>query len=268
MDKNSIIAHYAENNEEKSIFSHILDLAERSRQRSTVESGSFLSDSMRMRASEMLLRMGYSEHFFFGGYDGAERTCPVFYTDYCDEEMICDNPLLAGIVYIKAELDRYNRGAEISHRDVLGSLMGLGIERDSVGDIIVENGRAVFVVRDSIAPFINESLCKISRYPVSITIFEKLEMHRNEDAEECFDTVASLRLDAVTASLFSTSRSVSADAITAGLVAVNGVTAKKTDLTVSEGDKISYRGHGKAELEKIDGLSKKGRTRILYKKWK
>ena len=268
MDKNTIIAHYSESNEEKGILSHILDLAERSRQRSTVESGSFLSEALKMRADAMLSHVGYSDYFFFGGYDGAERTCAVFLTDYCGVEEIAESPSLAEVVFIKAELDRYNRAAEISHRDVLGSLMGLGIERDAVGDIVVENGTAIFCVKESIAPFIKESLCKISRYPVSATVYQKLEIHRSETAEECFDTVASLRLDAVTASLFSTSRSISAEAITAGLVAVNGVTAKKTDMTVSEGDKISYRGHGKAELEKIDGLSKKGRTRILFKKWK
>lgn len=268
MDKNSIISHYAETDEERSIFSHMLDLAERSRLRSTVESGSFVSDSMRMRADTMLSQMGYSDYFFFGGYSEAERTCPVFYTEYCDSDMISETPSLAEITFVRAELDRFNKSAELSHRDVLGSLMGLGIERDSVGDINIENGSAVFTVKESIAPFIKESLDKISRYPVSVTVYEKLEMHRNDDSEERFDTVASLRLDAVTASLFSTSRSISSDAITAGLVSVNGVTVKKNDFTVSEGDKISFRGHGRAKLEKIDGLSKKGRTRILYKKWK
>ncbi len=268
MDKNSLIAHYAESGDEKTVLSHFLDLAERSWSRSTIESGNFVSDSLRMRAFEMLNKAGYKNCFFFGGYDNAERTCPVFFTDYCPEETIASTPSLAQIVFIKAELDKFNKNAEISHRDVLGSLMGLGIERDSVGDILVDANGAVFVVKEAISAFIKESLCKIGRYPVSLTVYEKIEIDKKEDFEECFDTVASLRLDAVVASLFSTSRSIAVQAIEAGLIAVNGSTAKKTDATVLEGDKISFRSKGRAQLEKIDGVSKKGRTRILYKKWK
>lgn len=268
MDKSSLISRFAETPEEKTVLSHILDLAERSWSRSTVESGSFLSDSLKMRADEMLKLAGYKEYFFHGGYEGAERTCPVFFTEYCTEETIKETPSLAEVTYVKAELDSFNKGAEISHRDVLGSLMGLGIERDSVGDISVNEGNAVFIVKEAIAPFIAESLAKIGRYPVKVTLHSHMEIEKKEDFEEGFDTVASLRLDAVVASLFSTSRSISAEAIEAGLVAVNGAGTKKCDLTVNEGDKISFRGRGRAQLEKIDGLSKKGRTRILYKKWK
>ncbi len=268
MDKNSLISHYAETDEEKSTLSHFLDLAERSWLRSTVESGNFVSDSLRMRAFEMLKQAGYKDCFFFGGYENAERTCPVFFTEYCGEDIIKDAPSIAEITFIKAELDRFNRNAEFSHRDVLGSLMGLGIERDSVGDIIVDNGCAVFAVKESIAAFIKESLYRIGRYPVSLTVHEKLEIEKKDDFEESFDTVASLRLDAVVASLFSTSRSVAVQAIESGIVALNGVTVKKTDATVTEGDKISFRSRGRAQLEKIDGVSKKGRTRILFKKWK
>lgn len=268
MDKNSLLSRFAESTEEKTVLSHILDLAQRSWSRSTVESGSFLSNSLKMRANEMLCLAGYKNYFFFGGFEGAERTCPVFFTEYCTEEMIKATPTLAELTYVRAELDKFNKGAEISHRDVLGSLMGLGIERDSVGDISVNEGFALFVVKEAIAPFIAEELTKIGRYPVTVTLHEYLKLERHEDFEEGFDTVASLRLDAVVASLFSTSRSVSAEAIEAGLVAINGAMAKKCDSTVSEGDKISFRGRGRAELEKIDGLSKKGRTRILYKRWK
>lgn len=268
MDKNSLISHYAETNEEKTVLSHMLDLAERSRMRSVVESGNFVSDALRMRADEMLRQAGYTEYFFFGGYENAERSCPVFFTEYCTPEIIKEAPSLAEIVFVHSELDKFNKEAELSHRDVLGSLMGLGIERDSVGDIVIEKGCAVFTVRESIAPFIKDSLLKISRYPVNTTLHEKLDIQRKDDFEEHFDTVASLRLDAVTASLFSTSRAIASQAIGAGLISVNGTMTKKADATLSEGDKIAYRGHGRAQLEKIDGLSKKGRVRMLYKKWK
>lgn len=268
MNKASLISHYAETDEEKCVLSHILDLADRSWSRSTVEIGDFMSDSLKMRAESMLVQAGYKDFFFFGGYEGSERTCPVFFTDYCGEDMIKETLSLAEITFVRAELDRFNKSAAISHRDVLGSLMGLGIERDAVGDIAVGDGYALFAVKEPVAPFIKESLHKIGRYPVNITVCGKCEMRRTDDFVESFDTVASLRLDAVISSFFSTSRSIAAEAIEAGLVSVNGATAKKPDATVREGDKISFRGHGRAELEKVDGMSKKGRIRILFKKWK
>ncbi len=268
MDKNAITSQLSQNAEEKTVLSHILDLAERSRMRETVESGNFMSDSLKMRAEELLRRTGYTDCFFWGGYNDAERTCPVFFTDYCDESVIVTDPSLAEIVFIFAELDRFNKGAELSHRDVLGSLMGLGIERDAVGDISADGNGAVFALKEPIAPFVLENLTKISRYPVKPTLSTHLRPSNKNDFEECFDTVASLRLDAVTAALFNTSRSIASEAISSGVLSVNGVTAKKADADVREGDKIAWRGHGRAMLEKTDGVSKKGRIRLLYKKWK
>lgn len=267
MDKNSLVRTFAENEEEELVFSHILDLAERSWSRSTVEAGNFLSDSQRMRAEKMLTAGGYHDFFFFGGYPDAERTCAVFCTEYCDETTIKENPSLAEIGFIKSELDKFNKDAELSHRDVLGSLMGLGIERDAVGDITLGEGFAVFAVKEAISPFVM-GLERIGRYPVKTTSVDNSEMKRVDDFEECFDTVASLRLDAVVASLFSTSRSIATEGIEAGLVTLDGVVCKKVDTAVIEKNKISFRGKGRAEIEKLDGLSKKGRVRILFKRWK
>ncbi len=268
MDKNALISRFSETSDEKVILSHIFDLAERSYSRSTVEASEFLSDSLRMRAEQMLSLSDYREYFFWGGYDDAERTCAVFCTDYCNPDDVKASPELAELVFVKAELDRFNKDASLSHRDVLGSLMGLGIERDAVGDILVEDGYTVFVLKSAILPFVKENLSKIGRYPVRLTAYDFYEMKRKEDFENCFDTVASLRLDAVVASVFSTSRSIASEAIEEGLVSINGAVVKKPDGSVNQGDKISFRGRGRVELESLDGLSKKGRQRISFKRWK
>jgi RNA-binding protein YlmH len=87
------------------------------------------------------------------------------------------------------------------------------------------------------------------------------------DFIEGYDTVASMRLDAVTASIFKLSRGSAADAIGGGLAAVNGVAVTKPDLAVKAGDKISLRGKGKAVVDAVEGLSKKGRIRFRFRKY-
>ncbi len=268
MDKNILTSTYTENDDEKIIFSHALDIALRSESRNTVESGNFMSDSAQMRCTQMLEKAGFHNFFFWGGYDSAERVCPVFYTEYCTEKTIKSTPELAEIIFIKATLDRFNKNAALSHRDVLGSLMGLGIERDSIGDISMTEGGCVFAAKSAISSFILENLNKISRYPVALSITQGADMIKLNDCEMFNDTVASLRLDAIIAAIYNTSRSVASGAIESGLVSINGITIKKTDSSVNQGDKITYRSHGRTQLTEINGMSKKGRIRIQYLKWK
>ena len=77
-----------------------------------------------------------------------------------------------------------------------------------------------------------------------------------------------MRLDAVISSVFSVSRSAASDAINCGFVSVNGISATKPDRTVSEGDKLSLRGKGKAVIDSVGGFSKKGRIRFSYRKYR
>ncbi|MBE6701341.1 MAG: RNA-binding protein [Ruminococcaceae bacterium] len=267
MDKNSLVNKYARNDDEKVGFAHLFDLAERSQNRNIVTSGNFFSESESVSASAMLKEAGI-DSFFYGGYENAERRCPVFLPDYYIKEDIINDPTLAEIKFLTYSVDSYFTDAALSHRDVLGSLMALGIERCTVGDIICNKGEGTIIVRETIAPFLVENLVKIGRYPVEIKSYDNLKIEKTEDFEEHFDTVASLRLDSVVASFFSLSRSTATDKITSGLVTVNGVVTVKNSALVKEGDRIALRGQGRAELEKIDGLSKKGRTRLLFKKYK
>lgn len=220
--------------------------------------------------AEVLINTVKAENYvFFGGYADAERKCVVFLPDYYTEDDINDEPSLCDINYIEASVDKFNeKTANFSHRDVLGSLMGLGIERHLIGDIVADGGHAVFAVKSKIVPFINENLIKISRYPVTITVYDKYEMTPKQDCVSDSDTVASMRLDAVISSIFSVSRSAACDAINGGLVGVNGIAVIKPDRTVNEGDKLSLRGKGKAIIDSVGGFSKKGRIRFTYRKYR
>ncbi len=264
MDKNILIQKYSENDEEKIKFAHILDLALKREQRNILTSSSFLNESERAKVELMLKEGGFSDYVFWGGYEEAERVCVFFLPDYMERESLN----LSTLTLLLAGADKFNKDADFSHRDVLGSLMALGIERESVGDIIAQKGEAYFFIKEKVFPFVAENLEKIGRYPVNLEVLERADFKREDDFEEISDTVASLRLDAVVASAYSLSRSSATEAILSGLVSVNAIVKKKTDLEIKEGDKITLKGKGKRELIKTDGYSRKGRIRIHIKKYK
>lgn len=265
MDKNSLINRYAESDDERVKFAHIVDLAERCDKRNVVTSTAFLTEGERTRVDMLLRGLGFQRFSFWGGYAEAERSCAVFLPEYLEE---ADNES-ADITFVGVEVDKFNKNeADFSHRDILGSLMGLGLEREAVGDIVTNGGEGFFALRKSVLPFVLDSLDKIGRYPVKVRECPDMLFERRDDFEECSDTVASMRLDSVVASVFSLSRSVAAEKISSSLVQVNGIIQKKNDSDVKEGDKISLKGSGKGILLKTDGVSRKGRIRIVFRKYK
>lgn len=268
MDKTALVERYASTLEQRILFSHLLDLMLRSSNRNIVTVSDFLSETDAVGAARLLSAAGCEQYLLFGGYAEAERRCAVFLTDYCDVDAVLAMPSLAEIVFIEAKVSRFDAvQASFCHRDVLGALMGLGIERDVIGDIFTEGGTAVIVAKASIAGFLQENLTKIGRYPVAITVSEHYGMTPSRDYEDGYDTVASMRLDAVVAAVFKVSRGTAVEAVTGGLVAVNGTVTLKTDCPIKEGDKISLRGKGKVILDGTDGVSKKGRIRFRFRRY-
>ncbi len=269
MDKTVLLDRFATTSEQRILYSHLLDQMLRAENRNVVSVSGFLSEAEAAGADKLLHGAGCQSFFFFGGYPEAERTCAIFLTDYCDAEAIMTMPSLAELTYVEARVNRFDaEQADLSHRDVLGSLMGLGIERDVIGDIMTKGGQAVIVVKTAIAPFLQEYLTKIGRYRVEVTLHDTYSIVPKRDYREGSDTVASLRLDAVTASVFNLSRGNAADAIVRGLAAVNGISVTKSDFIIKEGDKISLRGYGKVVVDAVDGLSKKGRIRFRFRQYR
>lgn len=269
MDKASLISRYAKNNDQRVVFAHILDLAVRSENRNTVEAGCFLSENDAAAVSDMLRTADMRSFFMFGGYEGAERKCPVFLPDYLSENDVTAMPQLAEVVFAIAEVNRFDLDrASFSHRDCLGALMALGIERETVGDIVCSEGRAIMVLKSSVIGLVKKELGSIGKFRVNVSIAEKAKIERHDDCEELSDTVASMRLDAVCASVFRMSRGAAVEAVEKGLVAINGRETVKPDVSVSTGDKISLRGKGRIIIGRMGGTSKKGRIRFDYKKYR
>jgi RNA-binding protein YlmH len=150
--------------------------------------------------------------------------------------------------------------ASVGHRDLLGAVMGLSIEREMTGDIVLAGeGKAYLFVIDDMADYIIANLESAGRATLKIT--------RHEGDIECPEpegvririTLASPRLDAFVSSGYNLSRSESQKLINAGLVKLNHVPEMRTDAGVNEGDLISVRGHGRMKVEEMLGQTKRGR---------
>lgn len=269
MDRTELINKFSSDNEQRVLLSHIYDLWTSRNDRNVIRTSDFISESDLTAVKSMLNALYSTDHLIYGGYDGAERSCVVFLPDYFTKEDVITMPSLAEITYVRATVSKFDApNADISHRDVLGSLMALGIERSTVGDIIANGQGAVFVVKSKLAEFLRSDFNRIGRYPVTVDLLESCEIKPIKDFEEGSDTVASMRLDAVVSSIFKISRSSASDYVCGGLVTVNGMLSAKPDMEVRVGDKLTLRGKGKAVIDRLEGTSKKGRIRFVYKKYK
>lgn len=199
--------------------------------------------------------------YTYGGYPGAERARVAVMPRYFQKETPdMDLALL--------EIQGDFTGEGISHRDVLGALLALGLKREALGDILVmEDGAAVFATGEA-APYIEASLNRVRHLEVTVKRREPGDFSPPPArSREIRGTVASLRLDAVASLGFSVSRTKIASVIKAEQVKVNWQPVKSPAAAVKEGDVISIAGRGRLEVEKVGGESRKGRLHLVVKKY-
>ncbi len=197
---------------------------------------------------------------FWGGYENAQRKMPVYLPDYL-WEIPEDNP----IVCIKAT---FYEGDSLSHRDILGAIMGFGIDRSCVGDISVEAGVCHFFVSAEIAPHLLRDFQKAGRTILHLSAIPPSQFSPPaEQTQILSDTVPSLRLDCIVSSGFRISRSLAEDCIRSGKAAIDGLPCEKPDKALHQGATVSVRGLGKIRLAEIGNRSKKDRIFIKIEKY-
>lgn len=193
---------------------------------------------------------------FFGVHDEAERKRAVIAPFY---EKITDESFAIQLLESKYER-KFN---ELSHRDVLGALMSLGIDRKKCGDIYVDENRLQIIVDETIAPFVKLELNRIRRASVQFEEVPFLEVIGNRDEWlEDVKTVASLRLDVVIKEIYNLSRNKAAQFIANKKVKVNHLQIDDPALQLAEKDLISVQGKGRSKLVMIEGETRKGRLRV------
>ena len=199
----------------------------------------------------------------FGGYEGAERQMLIYLPEYLDQAALYEED--APLVCLRAT---FWDEATPSHRDFLGALMGVGIARETIGDICVGKGQCDFFVTQEIAPYILQDFIGAGRTKVHLDKIPLTEVSVPEpETKEIRDTVASIRLDSVISSGFRIGRSAAAQYVSAGKVAIDGLPCEKPDKQLDEGVKISVRGLGKIKLKAINGKTKKDRISIIIDRY-
>lgn len=266
MTKTELLNRHAQNSDERILLARILDRVDLAQLRGVPSTTQFLSPNERALVESLLNACGHPRHVFFGGYEGAERTICAFLPDWLEiDEFLADiegSPL--SVITAKLPRDSGN----ISHRDLLGSLMGLGLTREKLGDILLNEGFAQLVLLKEVAPIVLSQWESAGRWKLSLTETELADLSpKIPEVKTIRDTVATLRLDGVIASGFSMSRTKASALVDAGRVSINHRECTKGDKALVEGDVITCRGLGKCVLREVLGQSKKGRIMIVLERF-
>ena len=261
MDRRQLLDRAARNGDERVLLAHILDKCEQSRNRNIPSATDFLSPADQRSAQDLLHAAAIHDGCAFcGGFARAERRMLLFLPDWQEEADESE--------YMTALRCTYRKEDTLTHRDFLGSLMAQGVTREKLGDILVSEGSCDLIVSRDIAPYLLQNVTSAGRVKLSVSEIELSDLSVPElKVKEIRDTVSTLRLDAVAASGFSMSRGKAQELISSGRVQLNYRETLKSDAPVAQGDVISARGLGKFEVAEVGGLSKKGRTALLLRRY-
>lgn len=220
---------------------------------------------------EMIQKFSWICGETFGGYEGAERLMASFMpsdglsfsvngqpgTDKSDWPISC--------IRIRPLQQKF--AEKLTHRDVLGALMNLGIERSKTGDIAVKEEESYVFCHSQFADLICSELTRIRHTSVSCSLCEQKDFTYTPSFEHIRGSVSSIRLDAVIALAFQSSRSSLIRLIEEGSVFVNGRIITTNAYSLKGGDIVSVRGYGRFRYLDAAGQSKKGRTWIEIQKY-
>ena len=236
-------------------------------------------------AAHLSARLRAGTAVLWGGYGGAERVRAILLPDYTEgmtnPEALAESPVAA---LSDAGLDDLARAVheavcavsvrgsgfrELSHRDYLGSVLGLGLERDALGDILVSDAHsALLITSDRTADFLLTQLEKVGTDTVKVALVpEGTPIVGVRRFRPITDTVASERLDCVVAALCNLSREKAQITVKAGLVELDYEPCEACDTTVEAPAVITVRGYGKFAVHEFDGVTKKGRIRLVAGKY-
>lgn len=235
---------------DKELLSRVEDIADLSLTRNIPYFLGFLNESEQYIIKESF--PFYSSYFhFYGGYDNSKRNLLCFSQKDEDKSLYPVSPLYF----------TFRKTDKLSHRDFLGALMNLGIERNCVGDIIVNEGKAVCFVKSEVEDYIESQISKIGR--VGVNLVDEIEIDYSDDIEKLSYIVSSFRLDVVVAAVTKRSRAKTAELIRCGKVFTNYSENKNVSYFLKLEDILTIRGFGKFVIKEQSGTTKKGRIKII-----
>jgi RNA-binding protein YlmH len=199
------------------------------------------------------------KYFTYGGFQDAERKILCF----CGNETIKDETEVDfPITCIKVEPLSQKFSDRLNHRDFLGAVLNLGLDRSKIGDILITDNEGYIFTLNPISGYITEQLVKVKHTMVSAHVIERTDFEYKPVFKEIVGTVSSVRLDSILAVAFNTSRSSLTGLIEGGKVFVGGKSVLSNSYTLKENDIVSVRGLGKFMFAGTSYQTKKGRYSV------
>lgn len=264
---------------------HLDDLCRRGERGETGFSAYLTPREAKYAAAHLSARIHAGTAFLWGGYPGAERVRAVILPDYAEgwvsPEALAASPLSALTDAGLTEAADALRAAvcpiliqgsgfrELSHRDYLGAVLGMGLERSAIGDIPVRDAHSAFLITSArTADYLITQLEKVGTDTVKVSSPPAgTDLAITRRLQPITDTVASERLDCVVAALCNLSREKAQTAVRSGLVELDYEPCEACDATVEAPAVISVRGFGKFAVHSFDGVTRKGRIRLVAGKF-
>ena len=246
MNKSKNLDHISTENKE--IARRVIDLCEIVAKTRSIQCTDFYNP-FEVKELSSLINTYDTISFSLIGNEDSESKAILIYPDYMNEVNAADK-----------------KDYDIAHKDVLGSLLSLGIKREKVGDIIINDEAIYFYIRNEILDYVLLNLEKIKNYGVDLEVIDlEMPLARAIDYEEKLVTCASARLDLVLANVYNLSRGDAKNAIEAGLVKINYKVTYKISETLDVGDLVSMRRRGRFIVGDYLGLSKKDKLKLFIK---
>ena len=268
MNKQELLKKY--NEEEKLLISKVLDKIKFVKEKNKIETTDFLNIYEQRITQEILNKIQEKNYILYGGFEEAERKLLLFYPEKLED--VFQNKNLKVKQYINAVrivLPNPIKGKYI-HKNYLSGLIKLGVKREKIGDIIVDEEGADILVKTDIKNFLLQNLPELKRFSKSEIREIEIDKLRkpNIQKEEITIIVPSLRLDSIVAELANVSRNKACTFITSERVIVNYIAETKTSKEVKIKDTITIRGKGRFIVKSQIGISKKGKQIVKIEKFK
>lgn len=239
----------------------LFELAEKSYSRGIYTYTSFLSLSQQQVFYAVEKELSYAGYGMEGGAPACERKMIRFGSP---ENLGYEEPYPIAAIRLQPVMPKF--ADKLTHRDFLGAVMNLGIERSTIGDIFVQTDNdmqyGILFCQESIAPYLLDNLRQVKHTAIESRLLDGEIALRSAEPEKITVTVSSARIDSIIAKIYHISRSQSLALFGAGRIFVNGIATENNSYSLKEEDAVTVRGYGKFIYYGLTGESKKGKERV------
>ena len=249
----------AQTKEDKLLIAYVLDRIALAEDKYTPGYTYFLNAREQVIAGQILRSFANLPHLLWGGNEACERRMLGIAPEY--GQLAEQEFPLSALKITSRELDR------LSHRDFLGALMGLGIKRERVGDILITEQACYLFVCEDISVYIKQNMTKVGSAGVHLQRCQGEQIDYQRRFLSLRATISSARIDTVVAHLTNLARGKAEQLIASGRVQIDHFDVMDKNAPVSEGAAISIKGYGRYQIDQIGPPTKKGRLVFLARKF-